>query len=1071
MASSTASELCCLNNSATSELCCLSNPTTIELCSNSSADDNSPVSESSADGNSDVSDNSADNESADDNSADDSSAVDELLTISCLGQIRCAVFLSLTSSSQDSTEKDSQQASQTSPAHLFFNLSLLVILLPAHIVTAIVASQEAFHLLLDLLYASFQKREVNKKVLKVPGIEQKVLDATSNEPWGPHGSLLADIAQASRNYHEYQITMSIIWKRINDTGKNWRHVYKGLTVLEYLVANGSERVIDDIKEHVYQISALSDFQYIDSSGKDQGNNVRKKSQSLVVLVNDKDRIQEARQKAAANREKFRNTSTGNMYRPSTGGYGDRYDEDRYGSRDDDRGGYGGNKDGDGYGRYGESQGRNGDRYGRDSDERYGREDYKDDDNRGRRSFDGQQYSSRSRSSDREKDQSYEGDGQYSSRGNGAKVDDNSQDGRKPDMKYSEQNFNAPPSYEEAVGEVKSPVRSERGGETSAASAPRTFSPPVSEQAAVESVSPALAAASPTFPDPSRDNDDSRFDQFDPRGFAPAPSVSSNGAEIDLLGSLTEAFSSDALAVVPVTAVYAASEADAFSNHGPVPTFAASQSPPTFAASQSPPTFAASQSPPTFAASQPPPTFAASQSPPTFAASQSPPTFTNQGFDDPFGDGPFQAHSSTTTTTSVPTQSQQVISTSSSIPADTYNNNNFETPQNSFSTLPYAATSSVPNVHHPSTESQFLHQEHPISNQDNDILANILPLAGPSFPAPPQMGFPGQGPSGFPVQAQQPTSVNASQGPQSGFNTQNANFYGSHQQPGSTAAQAQYYMGSQPPPPPPVQAQQYSNNPGLLPPQAGVAGPRFQISPQVQSNTPQMSSQVGLSSSTGALVVATPPQPPAAKDKFEPKSAVWADTLSRGLVNLNIYGSKTNPLADIGVDFDAINRKEKRMEKSTATTVAPSLVNMGKAMGSGSGMGRPGSIGVRPPPPSANPMMGPPGMQMGMGMGMQMGMGGRPVQGMAMGNYGGMGMGMNTAGGGMGMGMNTAGGGMGMNTASGGMGMGGYNMMQQQQPTGFPPRSMGGGYNNNNPMMGGGYMPQQQQPYGGGGSYQ
>ncbi|XP_039122136.1 clathrin interactor EPSIN 2-like [Dioscorea cayenensis subsp. rotundata] len=106
------------------------------------------------------------------------------------------------------------------------------------------------------------KREVNKKVLKVPGIEQKpapnlkysILDATSNEPWGPHGSLLADIAQASRNHYECQMIMNVIWKRINDTGKNWRHVYKGLIVLEYLVAHGSERVIDDIKEHSYQIS-------------------------------------------------------------------------------------------------------------------------------------------------------------------------------------------------------------------------------------------------------------------------------------------------------------------------------------------------------------------------------------------------------------------------------------------------------------------------------------------------------------------------------------------------------------------------------------------------------------------------------------------------------------------------------------------------------------------------------------------------------------------------------------------------------------------------------------------------
>ncbi|EPS68370.1 hypothetical protein M569_06400, partial [Genlisea aurea] len=90
-----------------------------------------------------------------------------------------------------------------------------------------------------------------------------------------------------------------------------------------------------------------------------------------------------------------------------------------------------------------------------------------------------------------------------------------------------------------------------------------------------------------------------------------------------------------------------------------------------------------------------------------------------------------------------------------------------------------------------------------------------------------------------------------------------------------------------------------------------------------------------------------------------KSSVWADTLSRGLVNLNISGPKTNPLADIGVDFDAINRKEKRMEKQTwaaAATAETSTVTMGKAMGAGSGIGRAGAGGLRAPPPP-NPMMG------------------------------------------------------------------------------------------------------------------
>lgn len=87
----------------------------------------------------------------------------------------------------------------------------------------------------------------------------QILDATSNEPWGPHGSYLAEIAQATRNQYEYQMIMTVIWKRINDTGKNWRHVYKGLTVLEYLVAHGAERVIDDIREHAYQISVNIDI--------------------------------------------------------------------------------------------------------------------------------------------------------------------------------------------------------------------------------------------------------------------------------------------------------------------------------------------------------------------------------------------------------------------------------------------------------------------------------------------------------------------------------------------------------------------------------------------------------------------------------------------------------------------------------------------------------------------------------------------------------------------------------------------------------------------------------------------
>ncbi|KAJ4957749.1 hypothetical protein NE237_024860 [Protea cynaroides] len=180
------------------------------------------------------------------------------------------------------------------------------------------------------------KREVNIKVLKVPEIEQKVLDATDDEPWGPHGTTLAEIAQATKKFSECQMIMNVLWTRLTDTGRNWRHVYKALTVIEYLVAHGSERALDDIAEHTFQISSLSAFEYVEPNGKDMGINVRKKSENLLALLNNKDKIQGVREKAAANRDKYVGlSSSGITYKSgptSYSGYGSSSFQytDRYG---------------------------------------------------------------------------------------------------------------------------------------------------------------------------------------------------------------------------------------------------------------------------------------------------------------------------------------------------------------------------------------------------------------------------------------------------------------------------------------------------------------------------------------------------------------------------------------------------------------------------------------------------------------------------------------------------------------------------------------------------------------------
>ena len=47
---------------------------------------------------------------------------------------------------------------------------------------------------------------------------------------------------------------------------------QALLLLQYLVRNGSERVVTSAREHVYDLKPLENFQFIDETGKDQGLN-------------------------------------------------------------------------------------------------------------------------------------------------------------------------------------------------------------------------------------------------------------------------------------------------------------------------------------------------------------------------------------------------------------------------------------------------------------------------------------------------------------------------------------------------------------------------------------------------------------------------------------------------------------------------------------------------------------------------------------------------------------------------------------------------------------------------------
>ncbi|XP_038972341.1 clathrin interactor EPSIN 2-like isoform X2 [Phoenix dactylifera] len=915
------------------------------------------------------------------------------------------------------------------------------------------------------------KREVNKKVLKVPGIERKVLDATSNEAWGPHGSHLADIAQATRNYHEFQMIMVVIWKRINDTGKNWRHVYKALTVLEYLVAHGSERVIDEIREHAYQISTLSDFQYIDSSGRDQGSNVRRKSQSLVALVNSKERIQEVREKAAANKEKYRG---GRTYRPDSHGHDDRFDdnhfEGRYRNRDEDRNGYERERDSgyDRYGRGGDSSSQDGDRYSRDFGERYRTDAYGDESYRGRGS-DSYRFRSRSRSVDVDTDRSVDDDDRYSYRSGDTRADDHFQ-------------------HERDGGTLKAPI-----DDTSSLAAPKA----TSSKDASQSRDPAVTGGSVA----AEDNIVDAFDEFDLRASVAAAPLAASSQELDIFGSLSAPDCANSMPLATLPSGITSSEADTPINSGfgtnlvvPSTSSATVNQPVEDPFGDSP--------------------FKATQE--DFPAQ--PQGFTPAPSFQPLG-------------SAGGTETQQPIAPT----LEAFSNFNFGDTLDGITYAPTAANSQhssagptflaaeFPNAQENSDiladilpptglAAQIPSQavQHTATTATASAQMNFLPQSGGAVL--PQMSFAAK----IPTQAGQPAAPTTIDGAQMDFipcpwlstpeaapvSSQAACFAAPASMqaaeptaPTTRGAQMNFLPYSKLSTPQAVaissQTAHFAAPTSMQTPQPTgpitTHGAQMSFHPYSELSTPQSAPAISQTAHFADPAITQTAQPAASSDilpfqsvasapvasqaastplalppvkaqpsKFQPKSAVWADTLSRGLIDLNISGPKVNPLADIGIDFETMNRREKRKEMKSSATPATSTITMGQAMGAGSGIGRAGAGGLAPPPnPTINPGLG---MAMGMGVGGGTGMG--MGVGMSMGGYG---WGMNQLPVGMGMGMNM-GMGMGVNM---GMGQGAH----ARPPTGLPPGPgmppapglSGIGYN---PMMG---MDNygSQQPYGGG----
>uniref|UniRef100_A0A1A8I2Z2 ENTH domain-containing protein n=1 Tax=Nothobranchius kuhntae TaxID=321403 RepID=A0A1A8I2Z2_NOTKU len=150
--------------------------------------------------------------------------------------------------------------------------------------------------------SSMLRRQLKNLVQNYSEAEVKVREATSNDPWGPSSSQMADISDLTYNAIACSEIMTMLWKRLKDD-KNWRHIHKSLTLLEYLLKTGDDRVLLKMKENIYIVKALTEYRFVEKDGKDQGVNVREKAKVVLVLMEDDEKLKAEREFAFKTREK------------------------------------------------------------------------------------------------------------------------------------------------------------------------------------------------------------------------------------------------------------------------------------------------------------------------------------------------------------------------------------------------------------------------------------------------------------------------------------------------------------------------------------------------------------------------------------------------------------------------------------------------------------------------------------------------------------------------------------------------------------------------------------------------
>ncbi|MCD7467123.1 hypothetical protein HAX54_004397 [Datura stramonium] len=123
-------------------------------------------------------------------------------------------------------------------------------------------------------------------------------EATTGDLSAPNMQTMRLISRAAFEVDDYWRIVDILHKRLSKFDRrNWRPSYKALMLLEYLLTHGPESIAEEFQSDEDVIRQMGSFQYVDEKGFNWGLSVRKMSERVMELLEDRNLLKEERQRA------------------------------------------------------------------------------------------------------------------------------------------------------------------------------------------------------------------------------------------------------------------------------------------------------------------------------------------------------------------------------------------------------------------------------------------------------------------------------------------------------------------------------------------------------------------------------------------------------------------------------------------------------------------------------------------------------------------------------------------------------------------------------------------------------